>query len=101
MAHRLEQGQHFDIHLQTFQQLCDELRRHLYRITDDPRILGHLDHLEPLDRSPVRKRLIDRLVPASGGAMYSRYQQREKIRRQVKQQAARFMLIHRLLRQER
>ncbi len=97
LAERLDEGMHFDIHLQTFQALCSELRSYLYRYTDDPVIHGHLDRIGAIDRNPVRKRLIDHLVPSSGQAMYGRYQQREKIREQARKQAARFQLIRRLL----
>ena len=97
LADRLEENANFDADLITFREAAAALRDHLYRHTDDDRILDHLDQLAGIDLSPPEAPLMQRLLPRGAREMYGKYQHKEKIREQVRQVVGRFMLIRRLL----
>jgi len=99
LAKRVEEGDHFDTHLRTFMVAARELRIYLYDQTDDPLILEHLDLLpDRLDLSPPDGPLLQHFLPSATRQMYGKYQQREKIKEQVRRIAARFAVIRRLMR---
>ena len=99
LARQVEKGENFETELRTFLQTVRDFRNHLYKYTDDPLILEHLDLLpDHLDVSPPDGPLIQHFLPRSARQMYGKYKYREKAREQVKRIAARFAVIRRLMR---
>lgn len=97
LVEQLEQGDNFDVDLETFIKYAEELRTALYRMTANPEVLRKLNAIRRLEVEEESPGLWGMILPKSTFGMYDRYQKREKLLVQVRDMADTFAAIQFIL----
>ncbi len=100
LVDQLEQGDNFDVDLETFKKYAEELRASLYRMTNNPEVLRKLNAIRRIETEEESQGLWGMILPKSTFGMYDRYQKREKILIQIRDIADTFSAIQFILRDE-
>ena len=85
LADQLEDGDHFEMNIQSFIRLSERMKERLYRSIDDPDVLDALDDLPIIEMQAYRRSFLEQMLPHTGRDMVGKHKNREVIRGQVRQ----------------